>query len=68
MNVKKNWFALKWNLMLLAGRPLAFTGLLWVGYGVLTVTIHLVPIGFFLMVIGFVIGWTGKIGKSLFDA
>lgn len=59
--------ALKWNLMLLAGRPLAVVGLLLIGHGLLFQTATPIPTGILLIAIGFVVGWAGKIGKTLFS-
>ena len=61
--------AAKWNLMLLAGRPLAFAGLLLIFQGLalaneLSMTRTLT--GGFLVPVGFACAWTGKIGKALF--
>lgn len=60
--------AAKWNVMLLVGRPLAFAGCFQIGRGILDSAAggEAVSIGVLLIVAGFVIGWTGKIGKALF--
>ena len=61
--------ALKWNLMLLAGRPIAFVGCFWLLFGSF-ISQQLLPEavanGLLLVLTGFLVGWTGRIGKVLF--
>ena len=61
--------AVKWNLMLLAGRPIASVGCFWLLCGSFLSRQQVpeaVATGLLLVLLGFVIGWTGKIGKVLF--
>ena len=63
--------AIKWNLMLLVGRPIAFIGCFqFIRSTVAPPETRAAIFGFgvLLIAVGFVVGWTGKIGKFFFTS
>ncbi len=69
MSAHQSRSAIRWNVMLLAGRPLAICGIAIAGFGTFAVAEYgtaLLAMGALLYTSGFVVGWTGKIGKALF--
>lgn len=69
MKDRQSSTAIKWNLMLLAGRPMAFVGCFQILRGLMSFSERgedLIAAGIGLIFFGFVIAWTGKIGKALF--
>jgi hypothetical protein len=69
MKDRQSSAATRWNLMLLAGRPMALVGCFQILRGLMAFPERgegLIATGIGLIFFGFVIAWTGKIGKALF--